>query len=644
MKIYPSQLYHRPEFIMEKNIDDNLTIPLAYLNNDNTKYIISRSIHEDFSKTITNEMPVLPYQEIENPDVLLFNKYGDPVDSTNIINRLDEKYCYHPNNMIEFTPLKFKYNVTAKRKISYSISKNFNINVTCLDDENTLDFLNIISKIMVAPSEKGFLPNNIHINKNSTNLKDLTTIDYDKTNFVFISSLDGLYYDFQIPSDPYEDEESKDYIASGNTIPYETFLDNNINTWVVSDEHYKYTLARGYGDSVSIKRPILTSDNTVVVRDFFNVEQPVFKNVKVHNLFETSVCPILIIEHPNRGFNIISSSEMFKANTIEKYKHIIYEVLMYVYCNSYKKSKYTEEYITYTLPDYEVINNKLERKVDFISKISLNDLLRIETNEYLITDINIIDNNKDLPVPDVDLYSTVECITHNGISNNKMKFKIIDTESVYKEPVKPIGWSSIYYNDKIYYIDQVLYIMESNIGTEEFTTENKLYLIEKGNDLLVRLYPFKSSKHGICSVGDVRVTIPSVKVNVNGVTKSVRENYMLYYDKQTKTLAYEYESEFKEESYKVKLAIISIYEERSQDDLTDMRIKGGGLPEDMPDNFNLLDIGHIYGRPYRQANTLVFTLPKKYEQYKNEILEVINKYKVAEDYTILFFEDEEDGE
>jgi hypothetical protein len=76
-----------------------------------------------------------------------------------------------------------------------------------------------------------------------------------------------------------------------------------------------------------------------------------------------------------------------------------------------------------------------------------------------------------------------------------------------------------------------------------------------------------------------------------------------------------------------------------------MRLKGGGLPEDMPDNFNLLDIGHIYGRPYRQANTLIITLPKRYEQYKQEILDVINKYRVAEDYPILFFEDEEgDGE
>ena len=53
----------------------------------------------------------------------------------------------------------------------------------------------------------------------------------------------------------------------------------------------------------------------------------------------------------------------------------------------------------------------------------------------------------------------------------------------------------------------------------------------------------------------------------------------------------------------------------------------------------------LLSKGYVTPNTLVITLPKKYEQYKDEILAVINKYKVAEDYPILFFEDDEtDGE
>jgi hypothetical protein len=182
-------------------------------------------------------------------------------------------------------------------------------------------------------------------------------------------------------------------------------------------------------------------------------------------------------------------------------------------------------------------------------------------------------------------------------------------------------------------------------NTYDYCTENKLFLIEKDIDLNVILYPFKSSKYGINITKDIRLTIPFIKTTVNGVERIKNENYVLYLDLNKNTLGYEYESEYMESVNKAYLALITVEEQKSDQYLTDMRLKGGGLPEDMPDNFNLLDIGHIYGRPYRQSNTLIITLPKKYEPYKNEILEVINKYKVAEDYPVLFFEDDEmDGE
>jgi hypothetical protein len=72
-----------------------------------------------------------------------------------------------------------------------------------------------------------------------------------------------------------------------------------------------------------------------------------------------------------------------------------------------------------------------------------------------------------------------------------------------------------------------------------------------------------------------------------------------------------------------------------------MRQLGGGLRKDAKDDYDLLDIGHINGRPYRQGNTLIITMPKKYEPYKDRILEALEKYKVGEDYPVIFFEDKE---
>jgi hypothetical protein len=641
MKIYPSK--HRIKQIAESNIDKDITIPLAYLNNEHVTYSITRKVHDDFSNTI--KTPVLPNQLLEHEDILLFDNFGNPANSSTVINRIEDKYYYYPNNMTEFNPLKFTYSVVAQRQMNYSISSKFNINVTCIDDEKKMDFINRMSKILIAPSDKKYLPNNITINGNKTDIKTLKSIDYENTNFVFIESNDGLKYNFDY-YDPYVDEESETPL-NDNSIAYNTFLDSNINTWIISDEHYKYPMVKGLGFDVVLKNPVITSSKKYHIKDYYNITDTAFTNVKVHNLFENDVCPILIIENENQGFTIYSSPELFSEANIDTYKNLIYEVMMYVYCNSYKKSRPVDEYITYTLPDYEVISGSLRKKTSFISKTNLSDLLKINVGKFKLCEVHIADNNVNLAVPDADLVNTVDDILCVGVSNNKLVFKLNDAnkdKAVYQEPVKPTGWTSIYFNNKIYYLEQIHYFMESNIGKQE-DQENKLFLIEKDVDLHVRLYPFKSSKYGLNITKDIKTVIPFIKTTVNGVERIKNESYVLYINLNTNALGFVYESEYEESKDKAYLALITITEQKSDQYLTDMRLKGGGLPEDMPDNFNLLDIGHIYGRPYRQANTLVITLPKKYEPYKNEILEVINKYKVAEDYPVLFFEDDEtDGE
>ena len=41
---------------------------------------------------------------------------------------------------------------------------------------------------------------------------------------------------------------------------------------------------------------------------------------------------------------------------------------------------------------------------------------------------------------------------------------------------------------------------------------------------------------------------------------------------------------------------------------------------------------------------MIITLPKKYEQYKDLIESTINKWKVAENYAVIYYKDEEDDE
>ena len=639
MKIYPSK--HRVKQVAESNIDRDISIPLAYLNKDKMKYNIERKVVSDFS--LTSKTPLIPYQQVEDEDALIFDDYGNPMDSATVINRINDTYHYCPNNMIEFDPLQFTYEVIVKKRMNYSISSKFNMFVHCVDDPEKLEFSNRLSKILVAPSEKNFLPNNILINGNATDPKSLTQMsDSNTPDFIFIESYDGLTYDFLVQG--YDESPTK------MDIPYDSLLSNHQNVWVVSDEHYLYPITKGgMSIPVSLSSPKITTEKRMEIKDYYNITDPNFSNLRIHNLFDNDICPILVIEYINKGFVIVSSSEIFAEENIDRCKHIIYEVLMYVYCNTYKRSRTINEYITYNIPDYEVINGQLCAKTGFVSSVSLNDILRLNSNSYTVSTVTILDNNPNLAVPDQDLISTVEDIEFKGISNNRAVFALKPRESsstsIYQEPDKPTGWKSIFYNNKIYYVEQIAYLMETNIGADQNDPLNKLFLVEKDYDLVIRLYPFKSSKYGLNITNDLRLTIPFIKTTVNGLERIRNESYVVYIDTDNNMLQYLFKDDFEPAENKIELFTLNIYEVQTDQYLTDMRLKGGGLPNDMPDNFNLLDIGHIYGRPYRQANTLVITLPKKYEQYKDEILEVINKYKVAEDYPILFFEDDEmDGE
>ena len=88
--------------------------------------------------------------------------------------------------------------------------------------------------------------------------------------------------------------------------------------------------------------------------------------------------------------------------------------------------------------------------------------------------------------------------------------------------------------------------------------------------------------------------------------------------------------------------VVNISQNTDLTTVYDMRKLGGGLPEDMEDNYELMDIGHINGRPFRPNSTVVFTLPKKFKQHEELIRNAIFKYISAEEYPVIFFENEED--
>lgn len=174
---------------------------------------------------------------------------------------------------------------------------------------------------------------------------------------------------------------------------------------------------------------------------------------------------------------------------------------------------------------------------------------------------------------------------------------------------------------------------------------DKIFTITNENDLDIKIMAFKSTSIGVDTQMPFDIKIPFIKTEVNNIQRIREADYLFYINKNNQKIDFCFKEDFKkiQDSLKEELLIelfeIKVHQTSDAINIIDMRQLGGGLVEEAKDNYNLLDIGHINGRPYRKAGTLVITLPKKYEQYENKIQNAINKYIGADELPVIMFID-----
>lgn len=612
MKIYPST--HKIKVSTESHIDTDLNIPLAYINVDYTKYDISNEIHPDFAQQI--KRTIAPGESFDRPDIKLFNEFEEEVNTDTLFSRQGDKYVYNPKSSISFEPQTFLYKAIVKKDIRYKISSSYNLTIGCVDDPDSLDLSQRLAEVFANPSQRNLLPSNISINNNKMTQHTFTNMSIKDADFVFIESPDGVLY-----SD------------DGDEIKYNEFLDNNANIWLGCEDHpiYKYENI-GHQVEFKLQSPLVLSNATMLSDIFFDTTAiQELEGVIIHNPFVGNLAPVLVVEHIGKGFVIISHSEVLKS--LKDNASLMYEILMYVYLKTYTSTPFVKEWIADEVPDYEIQNNTLVKKNNFVSTFDLSKHFGLKASEMQLFDVEIkSDTSQKRPQVDTDLQNSIEGITYIGMSNNRLIFeKNKSFKNHSSEPEKPFGWKSIYTGDKIIYVDALHYIVESSLN-------NRIYSVESDTDLKIKILPFKSSTNSLNVQYPTDITIPFI-IAKNELIQRVREGSFVVYIKNNK-IDFCYKEDFKDNGKELFTVIVKQTPEAVR--VHDMRQLGGGLPEDEKDNYNLLDIGHINGRPYRPAGTLVFKMPKKYEKYKDIIMEAISNYKGAEDYPVIFFEDKED--
>lgn len=596
MKIYPSN-----HDLLQEKIPRILDIPLAQIDKNIKVSDINFTPSDDFRKNI--DKSISPYDTFDSGDYIFF-------DNNNNISNIklelkNNKYIYNPGNTTEFIPSSFSMNATVKKNMVYNGFQKYNINVTV---DNLDNWPNMIS-IFGDAYKRGVCPSNIEINGGSTEKSSLASGSIDDTDILFIKSKDGNVY------------------SDGTEIPITDLLKKHVNIWLAIEDTSLKIFAQNNGSSKITNRfkTLYTGEiqynslnNYSLLNGLgFNELSDIVKYNGNYSVIEPYVedNPVVILHMDGYGFVVVSDAGFF--NNLSDNAKIIYDVMAYVYFNTYIDTIEKTSWIT-------------NESIDFIGRPSIvlnrnHDVLNLDkmVNEvesdiqsfYTLCRVNINSNY------------TKKVFFIEKDSNNNLYFGKFNS-SGDTDPEKPNGYKSLFTtkNTIMYYDCAGIKQKESFISAQGIINNDT-----KKN--YININPFYSSKNRLRISENKLIEIPQIGIVYNILATEIKENN-------------ESDIEIKRRSDGVDDGFIKIGEAIVEyTDLkicNDIRITGGGLPENMPDDFDMLDISNLYGRLIRRGTSLIIRLPKVYEKYDKYIRDAVNKYKNASTYIVLKYSDDKE--
>lgn len=596
MKIYPSN-----HDLLQEKMPRILDIPLAQIDKNIKVSDINFTPSDDFRKNI--DKSISPYDTFDSGDYIFFDNNNNISDIK--LELKDNKYIYNPGNTTEFIPSSFSMNATVKKNMVYNGFQKYNINVTV---DNLDNWPNMIS-IFGDAYKRGVCPSNIEINGGSTEKSSLASGSIDDTDILFIKSKDGNVY------------------SDGTEIPITDLLKKHVNMWLAIEDTSLKIFAQNNGSSKITNRfktlytgeiQYNSSNNYSLLNGLgFNELSDIVKYNGNYSVIEPYVedNPVVILHMDGYGFVVVSDAGFF--NNLSDNAKIIYDVMAYVYFNTYIDTIEKTSWIT-------------NESIDFIGRPSIvlnrnHDVLNLDkmVNEvesdiqsfYTLCRVNINSNY------------TKKVFFIEKDSNNNLYFGKFNS-SGDTDPEKPNGYKSLFTtkNTIMYYDCAGIKQKESLISAQGIINDDT-----KKN--YININPFYSSKNRLRISENKLIEIPQIGIVYNILATEIKENN-------------ESDIEIKRRSDGVDDGFIKIGEAIVEyTDLkicNDIRITGGGLPENMPDDFDMLDISNLYGRLIRRGTSLIIRLPKVYEKYDKYIRDAVNKYKNASTYIVLKYSDDKE--
>ena len=583
------KIYRQNHNIIEDRTIRHKDIPLSFLSNNEVKKNIKIEINEEVMKEETDGIPVMPYQDFESYNQYLFDANKNIVDVAGSMQRIGDTYYYIPENSIEYSPLRFNIKAIIKKNLTYETNRDYYIKAACIDNDNGL-VNNLISVFGDAPA-RGICPNNIFVNNQDVAAESLINSNLYDNDFVFIDSNDGI-----------EPQENL----------YENLLKENVNIWL-SVNNIENIIEVSSKSSIDLRNPILYPNR----KSYHNKYQKKIdaskeitffpKDEYTTELLFSGEQPILLLKKENCGYVIISHKDLMKE--IGENAKIFYEVLIHVFFNTYKNIKKSNMWISDNKID-RITGNASNHNLEH-NKVSRKNIIKELKKKEIEENLNEVIKDGEYLIKKVETSS--EYVKYLRISlDDTLMF---EKDGPTLDPVKEKEMISVYTvrHTIINHKKNELNIIEQPIRINKIQNVFGDYL---------EIMPIKSTYLKMNIIRSQTIEIPRGKTDL-----------VLSYKEGVFNLT----ENFEEETHGVKIANVRVeYDIEIKN--YDIRVLGGGAIEGTQDEeYNLIDIGHAKGRPYRAGGCTVITLEKNLEQYKDQIEKEVKKHTVGGDLPIIIF-------
>ena len=581
--------------IVEKERPGSLDIPLGYIDTKDTTLECDVAIEKDFASDEKKSVSI--YEAFNNDKIIFFDNNDKPI-TKNLLKRSGNRFIFSPKGMTEFTPTEFSAAAVIKKHMTYSSSKTYNLRVGAVETMSDNGLSPKLISVFGDAWKRGLCPANIYVNNGNMTAESLTNSSMQNMDFVFTETNDGLDY---AGFDPVS-------LVTGYVNVWISAYD--FHKLIVENKNYKKQMLDGSSLTKAghLCEFYKQTERALAPKKIFNQElaRALYADTKFDVTFPYE--DVMVLQWEDSSCIIVTPDTFLKD--IELNAKILYDVVMYLFLNGYTMTRAVSSWITDEPVDYAAYS-KLPVKA-YHDKITMNDLVSSEDydigGEYNI--LKFIISTKDVSFTGID-------------GDGNLSFR--KTKNAPKDPTKPNGSCSyISASRHVYFYDDSF--------SNTFLVKKKALItgVPIDGGMRIDVSPLSNSLDMIYTNKESSLIIPDYKLVWFLTASPVSAG-------ETSVLKLVEQSEYDLGKDGAKIATIKV-KTKYKTSVIDLRVMGGGLPSGESPDYDLIDIGNVYGRPYRLGSTLIIRLPKKLEEHKEKIEKTVKDHMKSGCYPVFIFE------